>query len=184
MSDESGEQLTIEALPGYEPEIGRWLAALEDTRHLTKEALQDLRQEVLDWMPAQGENSIGTLLYHIAVIELDWLFAEVLQEPEPWPAAVMESFSVAVRDAQGHLSPLRGALLVHHLERLDLVRARLLTAFRAMSLPEFRRARRLPQYAVTPEWVLHHLIQHEAEHRGHIQMLRTWAEQALGGSRG
>ena len=106
MSNDSGQQLTIEALEGYEPEIGRWLAVLEDTRHLTKEGLEDLRQEVLDWMPPQGENSIGTILYHIAAIELDWLFAEVLQEPEPWPAAVMEHFRAAVRDNQGHLSPL------------------------------------------------------------------------------
>ncbi len=182
MSNDSRQQLTIEALEGSDPEIGRWLAALDDTRHLTKESLQDLRQEVLDWVPPQGENSIGTILYHIAAIELDWLFADVFQEPEPWPTAVMEHFGVAVRDDQGHLSMLRGALLVHHLDRLDLVRARLLAAYRAMPLQEFRRARSLPQYEVTPEWVIHHLIQHEAEHRGHIQMLRTGAEQALGGS--
>jgi uncharacterized damage-inducible protein DinB len=25
-----------------------------------------------------------------------------------------------------------------------------------------------PQYEVSPEWVLHHLSQHEAEHRGEI----------------
>jgi uncharacterized damage-inducible protein DinB len=182
MSNDSGRQLTIDALEGYEPEIGRWLAALEDTRHLTKESLTDLSQAALDWRPPQGGNSIGTILYHLAAIELDWLFAEVLQEPEPWPATIMDHFVAAVRDDQGHLSTVQGASLVHHLDRLDLVRARLLTAFQEMPLQEFRRARSLPQYEVTPEWVLHHLIQHEAAHRGHVQMLRTWAEQALGGS--
>ena len=45
-----------------------------------------------------------------------------------------------------------------------------------MTLDEFRRPRSLPQYDVTPEWVLHHLTQHEAEHRGHIQGLREIIE--------
>jgi uncharacterized damage-inducible protein DinB len=35
-------------------------------------------------------------------------------------------------------------------------------------------------YDVTPEWVVHHLMQHEAEHRGQIGELRVAAEQALG----
>ncbi|MGA7731021.1 MAG: hypothetical protein WCD37_07085 [Chloroflexia bacterium] len=26
-------------------------------------------------------------------------------------------------------------------------------------------------YDVTPEWVLHHLMQHEGEHRGHIHVI-------------
>jgi len=48
-----------------------------------------------------------------------------------------------------------------------------------MTLQEFRRPHDFPDYQVTAEWVLHHLIQHEAEHRGHIQMLRSLAERAL-----
>jgi uncharacterized damage-inducible protein DinB len=42
-----------------------------------------------------------------------------------------------------------------------------------MSLQEFRRVRVLPDYDVTPDYVLHHLMQHEAEHRGEIAMLRV-----------
>jgi uncharacterized damage-inducible protein DinB len=32
-------------------------------------------------------------------------------------------------------------------------------------------------YSCTPEWVLHHLIQHETEHRGQIMTIRTQAEK-------
>jgi uncharacterized damage-inducible protein DinB len=46
-------------------------------------------------------------------------------------------------------------------------------------MDEFRRPRHLEQYDVTPQWVLHHLIQHEAEHRGQILDRRTEAEQTL-----
>ena len=48
-----------------------------------------------------------------------------------------------------------------------------------MSLEEFHRPRKLDQYNVTPEWVIHHLIQHEAEHRGQIGELRKIAETSL-----
>jgi uncharacterized damage-inducible protein DinB len=37
----------------------------------------------------------------------------------------------------------------------------------------------LPPYDVTPEWVLHHLMQHEAEHRSQIGALRARAQRQL-----
>ena len=168
----------VETLPGYEPTIGRWLWLLEDTRRETKEAVNGLVSATLDWTPHVGENSISTLLYHIALIELDWLYTEVL-ENQPWPEELKLLFAVADRDDQGHLSAVHGAPLDEYLHRLDLTRQRLLDSFHGMTVQEFRRLRSLPSYQVTPEWVLHHLIQHEVEHRGHIQLLRTLAEQAL-----
>jgi uncharacterized damage-inducible protein DinB len=38
----------------------------------------------------------------------------------------------------------------------------------------------LPEYDVAPGFVLHHLMQHEAEHRGEIGMLRALANQREG----
>jgi hypothetical protein len=169
---------SVEPLPGYDPTIGRWLWVLEDTRRETKEALTGLAPATLDWTPHQSENSIGTLLYHVALIELDWLYREVLED-QPYPEEVKALFAVPHRGAQGLLSPVQGDTLEHHLHRLDLVRMYLLTSFRGMTILEFRRLRPFPEYRVSPEWVLHHLIQHEAEHRGHIQLLRGSAEREL-----
>ena len=70
-------------------------------------------------------------------------------------------------------------MLEHHLHRLDCVRMYLLASFRGMTVPEFYRLRPFPEYRVSAEWVLHHLIQHEAEHRGQIQLLRALAERDL-----
>ena len=171
--------LSVEPLPGYEPTIGRWIWVLEDTRRETKdEALSGLDPAALDWIPPHIENSIGTLLYHIALIEMDWLYTDVL-ESAPLPDELRPLFALDARDAQEHLSAIRGETLEEHLRRLDLVREHLLATFQGMTLDEFRRPRSLPQYRVTPEWVLQHLIQHEGEHRGHIQLLRELAEGAL-----
>src|SRR2546430_16898951 len=84
--------LIVEPLPGYEPTIGRWLWQLEDTRRETKEALSGLAPATLDWAPDESGNSIGDLLYHVALIELDWLFTEVLNH-QPWPQDVQQQFA-------------------------------------------------------------------------------------------
>jgi hypothetical protein len=55
----------------------------------------------------------------------------------------------------------------------------LLAAFGAMDLADFRRVRRHEAVDITPEWTLHHLMQHEAEHRGEIESLRARAESIL-----
>lgn len=170
--------LSVEPLPTYEPTIGRWLWALEDTRRETKLALVNIDQSVLDWAPSQAENSIGTLLYHIGLIELDWLYVEALDNA-PWPQELKKLFPLKDRDDQQVLSVVRNVPLAEHMQRLDILRKYLLASFREMSLEEFHRPRSFPNYDVTPEWVIHHLIQHEAEHRGHIQMLRSLAERDL-----
>ena len=132
---------------------------------------------VLDWTPPAGGNSIGTLLYHVALIEADWLLAEVLELAD-FPPDVLALFPLDVRDEGGGLTPCFGLDLAAHLARLEATRARLLATFRPMDVAEFRRIRQLPAYDVTPEWVLHHLLQHEAEHRGEIGLIRALAQQA------
>ena len=165
MIEDFGEIREVRILDGCQPEIGRLLWQLEATRWRLKECLEGLDTAVLDWQPAHGDN-IGTLLYHIAAIETDWLYVEVLQTP--FPPEIIALFPFDVRDGEGRLTAVTGQSLTQHLQRLDTCRARLLTAYRAMSLADFRRLRQFEQYSVTPEWVLHHLIQHETEHRGQI----------------
>jgi len=129
-------RLAADVLPGYDPEIGRWLWALEDVRRTVKAAVGGLSQELLDAKP-EGWNSIGSLLYHVAAIEADWLCDEVMGSH--WPDEIVSLFTVDVRDDQGLLAAVSGMTLEEHLTRLDLVRSVLLDHFRSMSVEEFRR---------------------------------------------
>jgi uncharacterized damage-inducible protein DinB len=157
-------------MAGYPIEIGAALWALEDCRARTLHTLSVVTDVMLDRESPHGGNSIGTLLYHIAAIEADWLFTEILERE--FAPEVRDHFPIDVRDAQGRLSRVRGLSLEDHRNRLRAVRTALLTSLQEMSADDFRRARRLADYRVTPEWVLHHLAQHEAEHRGQIADLR------------
>ncbi|MEO8289203.1 MAG: DinB family protein [Chloroflexota bacterium] len=164
------EQLVVIPLPGSDPEIGRALWAMQDTRRGTLEALQDLPAGALDALTPGTTNTIGTILYHIALVEASWLYEDTLQQPIP--ADLEPLFPVDSRDEEKLLSKMQGFDLDSYLQRLAVVRGRLLDVFRAMSIEDFRTIRHITgQYDVTPEWILHHLTQHEDEHRGHIQML-------------
>jgi uncharacterized damage-inducible protein DinB len=179
MDSHEKEYLSVEAHFSKAPEIGRWLWALQDTRQRTIEELGRLDPAMIDWRPAESESSIGTVLYHMTDIEADWLYVEVLEQP--MPAEVAALFPYPTRDKQGRLTQVEAFSLEQHLRRLETVRGLLLEVFEQMALEDFRRARSLERYDVTPEWVLHHLIQHEAEHRGQIGTLRAGAERHFAG---
>jgi hypothetical protein len=64
-----------------DPEVGRWLAALEDGRRETLNELEGLTSEMVDWYPAAPQPSIGSLLYHLGLVEASWVFDEILGDP-------------------------------------------------------------------------------------------------------
>ncbi len=175
---EPRQELAIAPFRSVDPEIGRMLWMLQDTRERMKQSLQGLDPNQIDLAPEPYKNSIGSLLYHVAVIETDWLYAEVLEREIP--DEVLMLFPEGVRDDSGVLAAPQQRELERHLQVLDQIRALVLESYGAMTLDDFRRPRNLPQYDVTPEWVLHHLMQHEAEHRGHIQSLREIIESRNG----
>jgi hypothetical protein len=155
----------------HDPEVGRWLAAMEDARTDTQHEVAGVTQEMLDWRPDGPLNSIGTLLYHIALIETSWLLDDIF-EGEPGPVWLQTLLPFEDRDGTGRLIQVDGIPIAIHLERLDNVRHYLLERLRPMSNDDFHRIRRLESYDAAPDWVLHHLLQHEAEHRSHIAWLR------------
>jgi hypothetical protein len=169
------ERLILEPLAD-DPEVGRWLAALQDARRDTLAELRGVTPEMVDWYPAAPLNSIGSLLYHIALVEASWVTEEILEDPEspemaallPWPDREPPTGGAS----SGHLSRIDCLRMDEHLARLEAVRRYALDHLRPMSNDEFHRARTLERYDVAPDWVVHHLLQHEAEHRSHIAWLR------------
>ena len=153
------------------PEVGVWLAALSDCRARTLKALVGMRYDEMDWKGTVSRNTIGKLLYHIAAIELDWLHSEILERE--CPDDFRTWFPHDVRDSEGNLASVAGDSAQQHEERFSYVRNKLVGALSVMSPSEFERVRHLQPYDVTPRWVVHHLLQHEAAHRGQIVLLRN-----------
>lgn len=174
MSATERRQLVVTPLISPHPEIGRALWMLENARDRTNWFLDRIDQGSLDWQPAWALHSIGTLLYHIAMVEIDWLYVEVMGHPydQPYPGAMGVLFPYPMR-TEGRLTRVVGVPLEEHQARLATVRQEVLDVYGKMPLEDFRRTRALPESDVTPEWVLYHLSQHEAEHRSEIAALQT-----------
>jgi hypothetical protein len=86
------ERLALEFPEAGSPEVGRWLAALQDCRRRTVEVLSAVSNSDVERPVVVGVNSIGSL-YHVALIEADWLFAEILEGREPVPEQLFPSTS-------------------------------------------------------------------------------------------
>ncbi len=176
MTSAEREVLTLDVVAG-EPEIGRWLGALEDSRRDTEQALAGLDEQLVGRQPVGSDNSIATLLYHVALIEADWIVYDVtgiaLEDSElaPW-------FPDTDRDDLGALTTVDAEPLAHLLQRLHAVRAVTLDRLAALSVEEFHAPRRRERYDVSPSWVAHHLLQHEAEHRSEIARVRGLIDPA------
>jgi uncharacterized damage-inducible protein DinB len=164
------ERLVLDPI-GPEPEVGRWLAAMEDARRDTLRELEAVTPEMVDWRREAPLNSIGVLLYHIALIEADWLLDDIEGRGEP-PRWVADLLPYADRDDGGRLTRIDGQPLATHLDRMARIRAFLIDELRDMTADELHAPRSRARYDVSPAWVLHHLLQHEAEHRSHIAWLR------------
>ncbi len=165
------KNLILTPAPATAPEVGVLLAVLHEARADTLKLVAKISD--LDAMPERG-HSAGTLLYHIAAIELDWLYCEVLQTD--FPTQDSEWFPHPVRDKEGHLSAVTNEPLERHLARLSWVRGLLDGVFVSMNLEDFRRVRVLENYDVTPEWVLMHLALHEAHHEGQLALLESLSQ--------
>jgi len=160
----------LDPVDGFEPQVGRFVAMLQDTRSRLLRDLEDLTDGELDRVLPWAPNSVGTLLYHVAAIELDWTFADIL-ESDDFPDGAEDWFPVDVREDDGRLSPVVEPL-EQHMERLDWVRQHLLVTLKGLSDVDLDRTVN-PENPSSVGWILQHLMQHEAEHRGQIGEVRA-----------
>ena len=169
--------LTVPVTGVLDADVARALWTLAEARQRTVRAVADLPDAYLDWLPSAGGHAIGTLLYHIAATEMEWVCLDLLGARDFGPN-VGPLLAPGTRDTQGRLVAICGETLATHLARLSATRAHTEAALGTMTTAELRRPRpmALEPRGVTPEWVVHHLAQHEAEHRGQIIRTRGDAE--------
>jgi uncharacterized damage-inducible protein DinB len=165
---EEREVLSLEPIAS-DPEVGRWLSAMDWCRRETLEALEGVTDESVDWRPEGESNTIGTVLYHVALVEADWLVVDIFEGTMPLPQEILPWGD---RDAEGILTSVQGTPLKEHLERLEAIRALFVANLRTMPSEDFHRLRHGERFDVSPAWVVYHLLQHEAEHREQIARLR------------
>ena len=84
--------------------------------------VEPLSARQMDWLPSNGRNSVGWLLWHIAEVEDNWIRSVVTGEPLRFP------FDVQVRAATDEQFPPRSRLLEYFQEVRGITRGRLESA--------------------------------------------------------
>lgn len=168
---------TCDPMPGYTPQIGRYVAQLTEVRRDLKEQLAGLSLAQLDWHPDAHTESIGTLLLHIEAVEWSWMHQDIFGVADAdFPGSWDEAMPIRVGAEQ-----VSGRPLAEYLERLDLTRELTLEILRRFTDADLPRlvgeaepppGREPRSELYTIDWIIWHVIEHEATHVGQIELLR------------
>jgi len=168
------ERNVIEPVAGVSNEIGFYLAEMNEVREQLREAVSDLTREQVAERAVEGAHSIGALALHIGEAEWYWIecvigghkltdedknsqFWDVLKDPEKF-GRLNFSAEDCLRVVGEIREGARAKLASLNDDDLD---GKL-----------FHMERRENKYEFSLRWILHHLVDHEAQHKGQILMLK------------
>ena len=171
------EITTCDPVEGYSPQVGRYVAQLNEVRHFLKEEINGLTIEQLDWHPDDNTESIGTQLLHLDAIEWSWMHEDIFGTPsDDYPGNWSEALPLRVGVPQ-----VEGRPLQWYVDKLDATREESLRILRGFTDDDLKRLvgeaetepgveKRSRLYTI--DWIIWHILQHEAAHVGQIELLR------------
>jgi uncharacterized damage-inducible protein DinB len=174
--------VTCDPVEGYGPQVGRYVAQLNEVREDLLHELEGLSFEQIDWHPDEQAESIGTLLLHLDSVEWSWIHQDIFgAEDDAYPGIWAEAMPIRVGVPQVQGRPLKA-----YLEQLAAGRARTLEVLRGFTDADLARQvgegeppRGMEPRSVlyTIDWIIWHIIEHEATHVGQVELLRRLAPQ-------
>ena len=142
-----------------------YLNRLEEIHTDIHKAIQGLPQEALDWIPAEGMNSINVMIFHLTGAERYWIGDVAMRDPSSRDRAAefrvkgitLEALQKRVVDSTEYAH----RALVH------------------LTLQDLEQERISPRDGLkfTVAWGLLHSLEHSALHLGHIQLTRQLWDQ-------
>lgn len=165
---------TIIPVEGYSVKLGLYLAQMEETRQRTLEYIAGLSKDTMSWIPGERCECIGTLILHIAAVERSWIGEDIeRREMESW-------WEIAFPIRLG-IPQVKGYSMDYYLGILETTRQETREALKKLSDSDLTRmitpleseSDEEKEYSI--EWILFHLIEHEALHAGQISLLKRLA---------
>ena len=167
MDGEEKRIISLEMIDELEPRVAQLYAMLEKAREKLLKRMDGLTQEELDYTPDEKRiETIGTLLLHIAAVEWSWIFEDMdglEMDYEKWKQA----FSL-----REEIPQIKGKKVKFYIKRLADVRMEVLERISDLTDSHLGHLVELDHAAVSIEWILYHIIEHEAIHIGQISMLK------------
>ena len=147
---------------------------LEDVRKETLEGVSGLNKEQLFRPPIEGEYPIGAYLMHLGEAEAGWLAVLTGVKPSDEIKKMVYYDSWFDPGKESH-PPKEAPGVEDYHKAISAVRKQLtdyIGGLKDSDLDEFvTRMRRGEEQKLTRQWIIYHLIEHEAHHRGQMFML-------------
>ena len=151
------------------PRVAQFYSYMVEVRKNLLRMINDIDDLMVDYTPDERTvETIGTLLYHIAGVEWSWIVADIEGKEIPfekWKYAYPLSEDVNITQPVG-----KGVKF--YLDLLEEVRNEVYEKLKEFSDDDLGRIVKIGGNRFSIEWILYHVIEHEAMHLGQISLLK------------
>lgn len=167
------KQYALAPAPGVAPGMGFLLAGMDEVRGQLREAVEEMSDEEIARRAVRGAHSIGALVLHIGEAEWWWMNC-VIQGHKLTDEDRRQPYWDVLKNASGFAAKNYSAS--YCLDTIDGIREetrRFLASLGDGNLENiYSHTRGERTMEASLRWILHHLIDHEAQHKGQILMLK------------
>ncbi|HLO00388.1 MAG TPA: DinB family protein [Pyrinomonadaceae bacterium] len=164
---------TLNSVAGFSREVGFYFSGMEEVREQLRKAVTGMSEEEISRPAIPDAHSIGALVLHIGEAEWYWMQyvlsgRQVTDEirNSPYWDVLKDPISFAQRNFSADFC-------LEEIKKIRQQTAETLASFNDTQLDRvFSFTRGDETVDLTLRWILHHLIDHEAQHKGQILMLK------------
>jgi uncharacterized damage-inducible protein DinB len=164
---------TLNSVSGFSTEIGFYLSGMEEVRDQLREAVEGMSDDRIHRPAISDAHAIGALVLHIGEAEWYWMQC-VVAGYEVTDEIRCAPYWDVLKDPKGFSNKSYSAEFC--LNEIKKIREQSRTTLAAFNDSDLERIFSIERCGETHErslrWILHHLIDHEAQHKGQILMLK------------
>lgn len=165
------ETVILEPLPNFAFEIGLFLANLEKIRKGWRNAVKDLTKDELAAKILPEVQPIGTIIIHIAEAEYFWIQEIVSGKPMTEEIKELLHHDLWFKDFADENLDIDYCLQV--VEKIHQLTQETLLNFTDKDVEKtFVRHREDGEIHYSLRWIFVHLLEHDAEHKGQMMMIK------------
>ena len=168
----NSEKETLVPIEGFAEGIGYYLAGMEEVREQLREAVKDLPDEIAHGRLMPGTHTIAQLVLHCG--EAEWWWIQCVVNGGPIDDELSSTSFWDVLEEGNEPESLTARDCIAEIDRISAKTRDLLSAFTESDLDRYfiRESPSGRKIEKSLRWILHHLIDHEAQHKGQIFMLK------------
>ena len=164
---------TLDSVSDLSTQIGFYFAGMEEVRQQLREAVEGMSDDHIGRPAIPGAHAIGALVLHIGEAEWYWMQG-VVSGHKVTEEIRHAAYWDVLKDPKGFSEKSYSAeFCLHEIKKLREQTHSTLAAFKDSDLERiFAIERGGETHERSLRWILHRLIDHEAQHKGQILMLK------------